>query len=221
MVSCETNVEDGQFVADRWVTELTKDKITMKGYRLAGAELPFVHVEGTMKRIDKAPSITPLTEVQAFLPVSEHMTTLNRVAGVYRLEGKVLPGPGADMMEIKATETYTPVVGGTILEGTTKGDEHPVFGGYEAWSAMGWSERKNCYIVVYVTSMGEIGTMESVWVDGKMVFTHVGLREGEPYAARGILEVDGKGKVTKYVATNIVGTKDPMVAFQATYQLQK
>lgn len=221
MVSVESGMEDGVFAVDRWVTTLGTDTYSFVGHRSVDGGEFFVYVQGEMKRIDEPFEAPSSQTTPAFGPAGAQMQRLNRMAGRYRLAGKMQMMPDAPSMDISGVETLAPIFGGTALQATVVGDPVPGLGAYEAWAVFTWNDERRCYTTLFVNNMGEIGESEMRWVGDQLVTTSAQLRMDLPSVYRGVITLDEKGAITKMASHSMIGAHAPGLDFEATYSLQR
>lgn len=221
LVSVESGMEDGAFAVDHWVTTLGTDTYSFVGHRSVDGGEFFVYVQGEMKRIDEPFEVPSSESTPAFGPVGAEMQKLNRMAGHYRLAGKMQMAPDAPSMDISAAEWLVPIFGGTALQATVVGDPIPGLGAYEGWAVFSWDEERRCYASMFVNNMGEIGEGEMRWVGDQLVTTAAHLRMDLPSVARGVITLDEQGAIIKMSAHSMIGAHAPGLDFEATYTVQQ
>lgn len=189
---------------------------------VASADGPLMKaVEGTMKKA-KGASAQAMDASLSMMPAAPEMAKLARICGTYKVEGSMVPAPGAPSMSIHGEETIRSLFGGSTVEmrvvGGSDGDAAGESPSYESWAAISWDSQARCYRQVYVDNMGKIGSSECRWSGEKaLVHTMATLESGQPMAGRCVLHLADDGSIAKIVNHSLAGTAGPLQCFSATY----
>jgi hypothetical protein len=104
-----------------------------------------------------------------------------------------------------------------VLLSETKGTAEGMPGTYEAFAFRVWNARAGCYEQLHLSNMAEIGSGEfRLLGEDAAVVTRSGLRQGQPFVARSILELE-KGRPVRVETTTALGTSAALVDFRGSY----
>jgi hypothetical protein len=232
----EAGLHEFEFLADGTMLQIvrqTRDGQTFaerSRTRVAGAELQFAVellmaegpsktvVSGTMAKVDKLTPLAVEASATAAAP-AEPMQKLARMAGTYAIEGQMVMMPGAPATKITGTDTIATLFGGTLLHVHTDGKAEGMPGVYAADAIFAWDARRQRFVNLFVSNMGEVGSMESFFSDdGKaLISTSAALSMGQPASQRWVLELDAGGRPLRGVGHSLAGTHPPFECFAAKY----
>jgi len=175
-------------------------------------------VTGSFERVDKVKA-TALDASAFEATPNEAMRKLARMAGTYSIDGNMVMMHGSPPMKITGTDKLSMLFGGNVLLTTTEGYAAGSTAKYEAENYFAWDPLRKCIVSVFVSNMGEVGSMESRFSeDGKsLISTTAATYMGQPCAQRYVLELDADGKLTKGSGHCLIGTTAPYQSFSATY----
>ncbi len=183
-----------------------------------GASIPMVR--GTFKRQDAdaaAYAVDPQTEPFLGMPAHDDIGRLCRMAGEYDVAGEVVMAPGQPRMKIQGRDRHAAWFGNGVLRAHTLGSAVGMPGEYESRAYWAYDKKAGCLRSVYVSSMGEIGEMESYWVGNQLISVQTGVMAGQPQAQRFVLEFDERGVALRGRGHTMYGALDPFESFVATY----
>ncbi len=192
MIIVSSGVEQGVPYADREVMTVGKDVIQFRVDRSAGAQPTFVHVQGSFERTAaQAPPATPAEAAMAMPAVMPNgeLAKLSRMIGNWKIQGTMVPMPGAGEMPISGTESVTLGFDGNILTSHVVGDPSPAMGGghYEAIGFVGWDAERNCFEYAYADNMGTSGILDGrATSPNEIVYTLATPMMGAPSTTRSI-----------------------------------
>ncbi|MCA8977148.1 MAG: DUF1579 family protein [Planctomycetes bacterium] len=218
MMTIMTHWEEATF-AERSVFKIDGDKMSHQIDFLMPQGDSMKFVDGGFHRVDTA--APGVLGAEGFAePANESMQQLCRGAGVYDTKGTMVMMPGMPAMNIYGTDTFTARFGGKVLHGHTDGAAEGMPGKYAADVFWGWDKKRGCYTSVFVSNMGEVGSMEMrASEDGRqLISTMSGTMMGQPMAQRFVLDLDEKGVYTSGVGHTLMGTAPPFESFRATYK---
>jgi hypothetical protein len=213
-------VRDGKPYVERGRTRFLADgSMTFTMEVLEGTGPAQEVVTGTFHRVDKDKP-QALDATAAVGEPHPQMQALARMVGEYDVSGTVTMMPGAPAMKINGVQSLSPAFGGTVLALHTEGTAEGMPGTYVEDAFFGWNPASGGYRLVVVNSMGEISECDSrLDQDGKHLITIVhGTQGGTPMTMRGVMELDGSGRLVSEVAHELVGTAPPFEAFRASYK---
>ncbi|HEX9793567.1 MAG TPA: DUF1579 family protein [Planctomycetota bacterium] len=219
LIGSTNAMEDGQPVVDRWVSTYTKAGATFKIHRTMGAEAPFLHVEGTMKRVAGGATAKSAGKVLGGLVAQPPaMAKLAKIAGEYDVKGTMVMEPGTPAMNIYGTETATVEFGGNVLQFRVVGGMEGTPADYEAISYVTWDPTDKCYRHFSASNMGEYGVMDMRWSgDGALVSNHATSMQGQPVSMRSILKIDPAKGIVASSNDMMLGDMPATTTFNATY----
>lgn len=178
-------------------------------------------VRGSFKRV-KEVEPAALDATSAMMPANPHMAKLARTAGTYDFQGEMIFAPGMPATKITGRDVVRTLFDGAIVYVATTGSAEGSPAPYEAHGFYVWDPRENCYRILSVNNMGEIGSWETRLLgDDKLVAVHAGLHMGMPSTSRLVLHLDANGKMTKSANHACLGDGEPMRNFHGTYTLVK
>lgn len=153
----------------------------------------------------------------------EPMRKLGRSAGVYATDGTMVMMPGQPAMHITGKDTFATVFGGLVLQGRSDGTAEGFPGEYHSEVFWGWDERRHRFTAVYLSNMGEVGTMDG-WLstDGTQLTSNmVATMQGQPMVQNFVMTFDAAtGAAKSGRGWSIFGASEPFAGFQATYEKQ-
>lgn len=157
---------------------------------------------------------------EAFLGLPPHadIARLGKIAGTYETVGEVLLGVDQPKMQITATDRFTNWFSGGVLAASTVGKAVGMPGSYESLAFWAWDKRTECLRTVYVSSMGEVGQMESWWVGQQLVSVSAGGSAAGPITQRFVQDFDAQGAMVSAVGHSTMGVNAPSESFRATYK---
>ncbi|HMQ21227.1 MAG TPA: DUF1579 family protein [Planctomycetota bacterium] len=208
---------------ERWKTTIEKDgtALTIIGEKAVDGAPWFSHVTG---KFTKAKADVAAVDANAapMMPPADEMKSLEKLRGMYDVEGSMRWGSGADeAMSIRGTERMDMIFGGQVLSMRTIGEpagDMPADSKYEGLAYTSWDAVDKCYTTIMVSNMGEQGHFK-MWPDGKhFVMYWTGKENGVPMVKRTVMHCDDAGKATKVVSHQLAGSVAPFVCFEATYK---
>jgi len=230
MITAGTRLHMGKRVVDRWVTKLgdgkvgtaksmfSRAKISFVGHQAIGDGDFFVHVKGTVTRIDGKPKAKIVDASASMGEPTTEMGKLKGLIGTMRFKGEMLIMPGSPMMPISGESITEPLFGGTVLKTIINGDE--VQGqAYHGWHALVWNPTDKNYVSIGVNNMGEVSVEKGTWAsDTELLFTcsrpYYG---GIPSVHSGVMKCAADGSVKSYTSHSIIGTHKPVKSFHIDY----
>lgn len=215
-----TRSENGAPVSDTGVYKFGKDGYEFSMQRVDAHGRVFEHVRGTFKR-SKTAAASATSEASFVGEATGELGKLSRMLGTWKLDGKMIPAPGAPTMNISGVETEKLGYGGNVIIGHVLGDAIPGMGpAYEAWGFTTWDPDTKTYAYGNVSNMGEIGLVRGVLVgDDQVVFTAATPIMGQPAAARATLTFTADGLT--WASDKMIGTAPTVRDFEATYTRKK
>jgi hypothetical protein len=225
LVGASVQIREGQPVLERWVTRYAGDTCELSVDQAIGSAPFFSHVKGKLTRAPARGASFSLENATAMGPVAPELAKLNPLVGKWTVKGTMIPAPGAPETSISGVETIKPVFGGLALAVHTTGDPIPGSpASYESISYYVWDAAHRAYDVVYVSNMGEAGTMEGRFAaDGTLVWTSDQPYMGAANAQRMVQTIKGAGnsRTLHIVSDRLAGTGAAVRDFTAVYTLAK
>lgn len=219
MVTIVPRVDHGMSFVERSTVAVAGDKMTMQMDLMLPQGDQLRMVSGAFQKVDKVPA--PNADAAVFMgaPVREDMQKLGRIAGVYDVVGEMIPAPGAPSMTIRGTDTYTKLWQGSVVHVRTEGSADGAPDVYEMHAYFAWDGVADCMKLVFVSNMGEVGAMDCRWSGAvDLVSTMSGTWMGEPVSQHYVTTFDAAGRCRSAKGWTVLGTRDPMVSFRATYE---
>jgi hypothetical protein len=154
------------------------------------------------------------------------MAVLGKMSGEYRVQGRVIPAPGAPEMELTGTDTVRLIFGGTVLEGRFRIEVGPDEPAIESFRYIAWSPADNCYNVFavrgdvegdglfYKTQLRQVD--DRTFVEGGTL-----MDAGQLKLARGVLTCDAQGSIAQLVADVFGGTGEAQRVYSHTLSYRK
>ena len=222
---------EGQPRVFRTVSKLSGDSMSYRQEGARGTGPWSTLIEGNFSKISKIgkqggkPADADAAAVDAAFGGAQPnapMQRLQRLAGTWKIEGRMRPTPQAEWVPITGTETISPMFGGLLLKGEIHGESPGSDQAYHGTWYIGWDAHERRYRELFASSMGEIGSSHGEWIDD----THyVGMSAnrhmGKPTVGRGLLRVDAQGKPVEYTHHVISGAEPPAQTFEAKYSKAK
>ncbi|MEZ5962291.1 MAG: DUF1579 family protein [Planctomycetota bacterium] len=209
-------VEGGMPLFERTVTTIDKDswKFVITFLRPEGDATE--SVRGDFQRDDRV-RVPELGQSEALMPADGRMAKLARMAGVFDVAGEMTM-PGMQAMKITGKDTVRTLFGGSIVEIHTVGGSELAPDSYEAFAFYALDAGRDCYRMVYVNNMGQVGSMDARFVgDDKLVATFAGQYWGQPTTSRVVLKLDARGRPAATASHSCMGADEPTCDFRATY----
>ncbi|HLQ39240.1 MAG TPA: DUF1579 family protein [Planctomycetota bacterium] len=216
LVSLTRGIHDGKPYAKREVTKFTKDAATFTITMLPDQGPAVDIVTGDLKRIAKAKPAA-LEAALAMATAQPQIARIARTAGEYEVTGEMTMMPGTPALKIHGRDSLRTLFGGAVLQQVTHGDPTGAFPAYESHCYFTWNPADACYDALFVSNMGEIGSMQARFEGDALVGTTSGLSMGKSSAMRSIWNLDKDGRLTKVVCHACMGDAAPMQCFSATY----
>ena len=89
---------------------------------------------------------------------------------------------------------------------------------YEGIGWFAWNDHDNCYDMVFLNNMGELGRGPCRWSgDSKLIMTTEALHYGQPTVSSHVMELGDGGKLTNVHAHSIIADAEPQKTFNASY----
>ena len=121
-------------------------------------------------------------------------------------------------MEITGTDTYSMILGGTVLQQRLIGGAVGEEATYEAIGYMAWDPANNCYSSISVDNMGMAGKVQMRKLGDRMLVATVAAQMyGEPTLSRTTLNLDAEGHISTVFSDMISGAGDAKRTFSGTY----
>ncbi len=219
LVSVDHSVTRGHPMLSRNVTRFSGDSFEFKVETTIDNSPLMTMVAGEGKRTAAKGEVS-LEKAQAMAPVPADMARLARMAGSYKIKGRVIPMPGAEPMEMSAKETVRTILGGGVLHFHVHGDA--VAGNpyrYEGIGLAGWDAHARAYRMVWLDNMGMFSDAKSRWSDDHtLISTEAALAYGQPVVSRTVLRIRDDGSLKSSASDVLGGTAAAVRAFEATYE---
>ncbi|MEZ5989049.1 MAG: DUF1579 family protein [Planctomycetota bacterium] len=220
MLTTNQMIEQGHRVVDSGLCTWGKNECTFVMKRSIDGGDFFVHVKGTMEKVDAV----ELPAVDNAFPMPTPQPEMKRIAGMvgdYQMEATMIMAPGTPEMKISATEAVSLKFDGSLMLFKSTGDPAPEMGDfvYHGLGAMAWNPNENRYDMIYINNVGEGGLYHGHWLaDQKaLVMSFAGTYHGQPCVNQGTTYCDDAGKVKGCENYMIIGTHEPYRAFKGTY----
>lgn len=222
MVTMMTRQVQGNTFCERAVSKVDGDKMTMKIEFLLAEGPSMTAVEGEFQRVDQ-PAPEALGAGKFGPPAHEAMAPLGKGAGVYAVKGSMTYAPGVPPMKIHGTDEFAMIFGGSVMHGHTVGGSDAMPGEYVGDVFWGWDAKAGCYASVFVSNMGEVGTMEMRYSADRsaLISTSASTKMGRPLVQRFVLHLDDSGAFMRGVGHSLMGSAPPIESFNATYERKK
>lgn len=216
MLQFSPHSQAGTSYVERSRTRVGGDEIHFSVDLLLPEGASMAVVDGKMKRVAR---LEPLAEDASAFNATPNpaMTKLARMAGTYDVKGQMVMMPGTPPTKISGTDTMTPQFGGTILHTRTIGHAEGMDEEYEAHNFFAWDANRDRIVSVFVSNMGEVGTMDAHLNEGLLISTAAATYMGQPCAQRYVLELDADGAPKKGTGHCLIGAVSPYESFSATY----
>ena len=210
LVGSRTMVDEmsGQVMTTRNTAEVADGKWTIDMRRAVAGGDESAFVQGVMERTAERAQPIDASAVRAG-GLSPDLADLRPLVGKWNVTGQVRP-PGMDPMDVTATETITPVFGGSALLSHVVGQP----GDYQEFYLL-WHDGGRIHHAA-VNNMGHFLAAEGKVSGDNLVMVHSGTAYGEPIAERYVIEM-ADGALSKTTAHRFTGTGEAEVSFQATY----
>lgn len=222
LVTIAARVSMGAPAVHRTVTRLSADayEFTLDE---ASADHPFQRiVEGRFTRVKEAPGIDGVETADAsyaMMPVPEEMAKLDVMLGTWKVEGKMVPMPGADAVNVTGKQICTKILGGHVLAASVLGDSQQGGPAYEALYFAGWNPDARAFRTLYADNMGVSGSGLQHWIGERTAVTIMQPSKvmGVPAAFRSVAKMAADGGSFTVLDHWLVGDAAPEKAFEATF----
>ena len=217
-VTARTAIMLGQVMMERGIVRIEEDSYSLEVQSSTGDGPFFTHVMGTATRTSAEGEAQAVEATMSFAPAAPEMALLEKMTGEYEVVGSVVPAPGVPEMAITGTETYSLILGGTVLQQHLIGGAVGEDATYEAIGYMAWDPANNCYSTISVDNMGMAGKVQMRKLGDRMlVATMAAQMYGEPTLSRTTLNLDAQGHISTVFSDMIIGASETKRTFSGTY----
>ncbi len=218
MIVARTGFMEGQLMVERNILKIGDGTYSFEIEMAMGDGPFFTTVKGTATRSAARGQALAVEATMSMAPPAAEMATFEKFVGESDIVGTMIPAPGAPEMPITGTETFSMIMGGTVMKNRVIGDAGPGAPPYEGIGFTAWNPVDQCYDMISVDNMGMSGKAQLRDMgNGVFVGTASAMMYGQPTVTRTILTCDAQGIPVSVVADSIAGTGDVQRVFSGKY----
>jgi hypothetical protein len=220
--SGRAHLVQGQFRSEHSVATYGANVMSFKSYMAVDGGESFLHVQGKYDKVEPF----EMEATKAFLPMGDascrdHIRKITKIAGKYRMDGKWRMTPEAEPMPVGGDVTIERLYQGAMLHMTSTGEPAPGSSWvYEDTGVVGWSAAEGCYVLFFVSNMGEAAWMRGAYdaKNKRISFFSTHKEMGELTSMRSHMQLGDDGSVTSFGSVQLKGSAAAFVPFEASYK---
>jgi hypothetical protein len=218
MIVVRTGFMEGELFIERNILRIGDGTYSFEIEMATGDGPFFTTVKGSATRSAARGQALAVEASMSMAPAAAEMAALAKWVGESEVVGTMIPAPGAPEMPITGTETFSMIMGGTVLKNRVIGDAGPGAPPYEGIGFTAWNPVDQCYDMISIDNMGMSGKAQLRDMgNGVFVGTASTMMYGQPTVTRTILTCDAQGIPVSVVADAIAGSGDVQRVFSGKY----